>query len=135
MLRDKLATLVNICTRHAWFIVVFALMLSVVSCIYAVRTFKINTDVNQLISRDLPWRQRELVYSEAFQGKLEKILAVIDAPASELASAASKALAERISAGRDLFRLVQPNREPVLRPQRNPVPADRPGDGSLRPAA
>jgi hopanoid biosynthesis associated RND transporter like protein HpnN len=73
-------------------VIVIALVLSVVSGNYAVRNFAINTNVNQLISPDLPWRQRELAFVAAFQGNHEKILAVVDAATSERATAASKAL-------------------------------------------
>ena len=83
--------------------IVIALLLSVVLAGYAIRHFAINTDVNQLISTDLPWRQRELAFAQAFQGNEEKILAVVDAPTSELASAASTALARKLAGQPDLF--------------------------------
>jgi hopanoid biosynthesis associated RND transporter like protein HpnN len=107
MLKAKLAALVNICTRHAWVVIVIALILSVVSGIYAVRNFAINTNVNQLISPDLPWRQRELAFVDAFQGNHEKVLAVVDAATSERATAASRALAQKLAADPALFPSVQ----------------------------
>jgi uncharacterized protein len=107
MLKAKLAALVNICTRNAWIVIVIALILSVVSGVYAVRNFAINTNVNQLISPDLPWRQRELAFVDAFQGNHEKVLAVVDAATSERASAASHALAQKLAADPALFPSVQ----------------------------
>ena len=107
MLKAKLAGLVNICTRNAWVVIVIALFLSVVSGIYAARNFAINTNVNQLISPDLPWRQRELAFVDAFQGNHEQILAVVDAATSERATAASKALTERLRTNPALFPSVQ----------------------------
>src|SRR3977135_3969705 len=97
MLKAKLGALVNICTRNAWVVIVIALVLTVVSGVYAVRNFAINTNVNQLISPDLPWRQRELAFVDAFQGNHEKVLAVVDAATSERASAASRALAQKLA--------------------------------------
>ena len=70
-------------------------------------TFAINTNVNQLISPELPWRQRELAFVDAFQGNHEQILAVVDAATSERATAASKALAEKLRADPALFPSVQ----------------------------
>src|SRR5258708_26410970 len=107
MLKAKLAALVNICTHHAGVVIVIALVLSAVSGIYAVRNFAINTNVNQLISPDLPWRQRELAFVDAFQGNHEKILAVVDAATSERASAASRALAQKLMSQPKLFPAVQ----------------------------
>jgi hopanoid biosynthesis associated RND transporter like protein HpnN len=107
MQKAKLAALVNICTRRAWIVIVIAISVAAFSAIYAVRHFAINTNVNELISHDLPWRQRELAFSQAFRGKEEKILAVVDAPTSELASTAAKALAERLSQAPNLFSSVE----------------------------
>ena len=98
MLKAKLAALVNICTRHAWPVIAVALMITVVSGVYAMHNFAINTNVNQLISPNLPWRQRELAFVDAFQGNYRKILAVVDAATSERATAASRALAAKLKA-------------------------------------
>jgi uncharacterized protein len=106
MLKAKLAALVNICTRRAWSVIVIALLITVVSGIYAVHNFAINTNVNQLISPNLPWRQRELAYVDAFQGNYQKILAVVDAATSERATAASKALSAKLSADPAMFPMV-----------------------------
>jgi uncharacterized protein len=103
MLKARIASIVNICTHYPWVVIVIALLLSVVSGVYAIRHFAINTDVNQLISTDLPWRQRELAFAQAFRGNDEKILAVVDAPTSELASAASTALARDLAGQPKLF--------------------------------
>jgi hypothetical protein len=68
-------------------IIVAFVILTFVSGLYVVRHFSINTDVNALISADLPWRQRELAYESAFPQSTQGILAVVDAPTSELAGA------------------------------------------------
>src|SRR6202163_3726263 len=107
MLKAKLAALVNICTHNAWVVIVIALLLSVVSGIYAVRNFAINTNVNQLISPDLPWRKRELAFVDAFQGNHEKVLGVVAAATPERASAAGRALAQNLAADHALFSSVE----------------------------
>jgi hypothetical protein len=73
----------------------------------AARHFSINTDVNALISADLPWRQRELAYESAFPQGTQAILAVVDAPTPEPAGAAATALAEQLSQHDRLFRSVE----------------------------
>ena len=67
-------------------IIAFAI-LTAASGVYVVRHFAIDTDVNALISADLPWRQRELAYQSAFPQSTQAILAVVDAPTPELADA------------------------------------------------
>ena len=103
MLKARLAALVNICTHNAWVVIAISVLITVVSSLYAVRNFAINTDVNQLISPDLPWRQRELAVADAFENNYGKVLAVVDAPTSEQATAASKALTAKLAADPVLF--------------------------------
>src|SRR5580704_12398116 len=107
MLRAKLAFIVGMCTRHAWSLIALATVLALVCGIYTARHFAIDTDVNRLISPDLPWRQQELAFSRAFPQRNGTIFAVVDAPTTELASQASTALTERLSTQTALFRSVE----------------------------
>jgi uncharacterized protein len=106
MIRTAIKRLIEYCTRWPWAVVAVALLLSAGASVYAVRHFGINTDINRLISPDLPWRQRELAYSKAFPQGYEVILVVIDAPTSEAASQAATSLTESLSGRKDLFRTV-----------------------------
>ena len=85
MLRAAIVATVTRCTRHAWLVIALSTLLGVVSGVYAARHFAINTDINTLISPDLPWRQaRNLAFEKAFPQHLHSILAVVDAPTPEL---------------------------------------------------
>ena len=104
----KLAQLfVEWTSQHPLKIIVAFVILTAVSGLYVVRHFSINTDVNALISADLPWRQRELAYESAFPQSTQGILAVVDAPTPELAGAAATALADQLSQHDGLFRSVE----------------------------
>jgi uncharacterized protein len=103
MLQQAIVTTVDYCTRYATRIVGFALLLGLGCGIYAAKHFAIDADVNKLISHDLPWRQREATFNQFFPAKEETILAVIDAPTSELATQATAALIQRLSEQKDLF--------------------------------
>ncbi|MPZ38037.1 MAG: MMPL family transporter [Rhizobiales bacterium] len=107
MLRSKIVSIVDICTRFPWAIIAIAALLTVVTAIYSVRNFTINTNVNRLISQDLDWRQRELAVDRAFPNKNETILAVVDAPTSEQATEANAALMKRLQEQPALFPTVQ----------------------------
>src|SRR6266705_141187 len=106
MLRTAIVATVTRCTRHARAVIIAAALLAAASGIYAFRHFAINTDINPLISQDLPWRQRELAFEQAFPQHLRSILVVLDAPTPELATEASAALVGRLGANRDLFQSV-----------------------------
>ena len=94
-------------SHHPLKIIIAFVILAAVSGLYVVRHFAINTDVNALISADLPWRQRELDYESAFPQSTQGILAVVDAPTPELAGAAATALAGQLSQHDGLFRSVE----------------------------
>ncbi|MGY2908275.1 hopanoid transporter HpnN [Bradyrhizobium sp. URHC0002] len=106
MLTSIVVAIVRTCTRFATLVVIASLLLAVGASYYAARHFAINTDINKLISPDLDWRKRDNQFEQAFDRE-KLILAVVEAPTPELASAASRALAEKL-AGDQHFESVQP---------------------------
>jgi len=104
MLQQAIVTIVDFCTRYAAQIIGIAALLGLATAIYAAAHFAIDADVNKLISKDLPWRQREVAFEKSFPPKEETILAVIDAPTSELATQATAALIQKLSDQKDHFR-------------------------------
>lgn len=106
MLTSIVVSIVRFCTRFATLVVILSLLLAVGASVYAARHFAINTDINTLISPDLDWRKRDNQFERAFDRE-KLILAVVEAPTPELASAASKALAAKL-AGDANFESVQP---------------------------
>jgi predicted RND superfamily exporter protein len=118
MLTLWVKSIVEFCTRHPWLVLITAFLLATASGAYAERKFAINTDIEKLISPELPWRQRELAFDRAFPQRLESIIAVVDAPTPEFATEASIALTRLLTAQPGLFRSVR-----ILPPQRPSVPA------------
>ena len=107
MLSSLIARLVGVCTRHVWIVIAASVALTAVCGQYVAKHFAINTDIQNLISNDLPWRQRELAYEKAFPQGMELIVAVVKAPSPELASMATKELVAKLVPQTDLFRSVQ----------------------------
>src|SRR6202163_507963 len=97
---------IDFCVHYAWPVIGVALVLTVASSWYAATHFSMTTDINKLISTDMPWRQREMAFERAFP-QYELIVAVIEAPTPELVAKASDALTERLSPQKDLFRSIQ----------------------------
>src|SRR4051794_41138504 len=106
MLTKIIKVIVDFCTHRPWSTLAIAVLLALPCGAYTATHFQINTDINNLISKKLPWRQRELVYEAAFPQTYESILAVVDAPTSELASEASMALVAGLKAKPQLFKTV-----------------------------
>jgi hypothetical protein len=95
------------CWRYSWQVIVAALLLALASSWYAATHFKMTTNMNELISGNLPWRVNEAALEKAFP-HFQLIVAVIDAPTPELVTAASNALVARLSQQKDLFQTVTP---------------------------
>src|SRR4051812_49370674 len=106
MLITAVSRLVELCTRFPWVVITFVLATAIVSGAYSASHFAINTDVNKLISRDLPWRQHEAAFERQFPGHFQSTLAVVDAPTPELASAAAGGVTPRVQGRSQLFKSV-----------------------------
>jgi uncharacterized protein len=78
MLTSAVLRMVGFCTRYPWPVIVVAAMLAVGSALYTAAHFAITTDTDQLLPKDLPWRQHEQAYKDAFPQ--DQILVVVQGP-------------------------------------------------------
>jgi uncharacterized protein len=106
MLRNAIVATVSFCVRHAMQTVIVAVLVAAVAGTYAATHFALDADANNLISHDLPWRKHEAEFERLFPSKYEIILAVVEAPTSELASQATAALVARLADRKELFHAV-----------------------------
>ena len=97
--------IIDLSTRYAWLFVTIAIALTTASIDYAVRHFAINTDINKLISPDIAWRKREIAFEAVFP-QYDSIIAVVEAPTTELVDEATATLVQHLSKRNDLFRSV-----------------------------
>jgi uncharacterized protein len=102
MLTTAVVRSVDFCARHCRLIIAAGTVLMIVAAAYDVTRFSITTDVDTLISRDLPWHQHQLAFAQAFPQK--GLLAVVSASTTENAALAADELAQNISKRSDLFR-------------------------------
>jgi hopanoid biosynthesis associated RND transporter like protein HpnN len=91
MLTSLIVRLINFCTRHAWGVIVAGILLSIASGLYSAKHFAINSDINTLLSSELPWRKREIAFEKAFS-RFENIIIVVTAPTPELSGLATTEL-------------------------------------------
>lgn len=105
MINSAIVRIVDFCARYRWTIVVVGTLLMLGAAVFDVTKFSINTDVEELISENLPWHRRQLEFSKAFPQK--GILVVVKAPTPENAEQATNLLAQSLSKNPDLFPLVK----------------------------
>ena len=73
---------------------------------YTTHHFAIDTDTVKLFPPDLPWRQHQAAFDQAFPLKADQIAVVIDALTPELAEQATTALTARLNQNPKLFPVV-----------------------------
>jgi uncharacterized protein len=125
MINSAIVRIVDFCTRYRWTVVTAGVLLMLGAAAFDAAKFSINTDVEALISENLPWHQRQLEMSEAFPQK--GIAVVVKAPTPENAEQATNALAQSLAKNKDLFPLVgQPDSGAFF--ERNGLLFDPPAD-------
>jgi uncharacterized protein len=107
MLHVNFASIVDFCLRRARVIVLASAVILVGSSAYVARHFAINSNISNLLSPNLPWRQRELAYQAAFPEQATSIIAVVGAPTPEFADASTAALVRRLLPRSNRFRSVE----------------------------
>jgi hopanoid biosynthesis associated RND transporter like protein HpnN len=106
MLTSLIEKVVNGSLRRPWRVVMVSLLLAVLSGYYVATHFAINTDISGLIDSKRPWAQRDKALDAAFPGRSQTTVAVLEAPAPELADQAANELAARLSSQPALFSVV-----------------------------
>lgn len=104
MMNSAIVRIVDFCARYRWTVVIAGTLLMLGAAAFDVARFSVNTDVEGLISQDLPWHQRQLQLSKEFPQN--GISAVVKAPTAENAEQATNELAQTLSKNPKLFPMV-----------------------------
>src|SRR3979411_1327885 len=105
MIHSAIVRIVEFCARHRRTIVISGTLLALGAAAFDVARFSINTDIEGLISQDLPWHQRQLELLNAFPKN--GIIVLVKAPTPENAAQATDELARELSKNHDLFPVVE----------------------------
>lgn len=103
MIAHRLAAIVDASRRYAGSLMIVFVLLSLAGGYFTATHISMDTDLDTLISRDLPWRQREAALDRAFPQNDNIVAVVIDAKTPDPAADAAAALAARLSAMPQLF--------------------------------
>jgi hypothetical protein len=94
---------VGYCIGHFRAVIAVGLLLAAASAIYTARHFAIDTDINDLLSAKLPWRQQEIAFHAAFPQTVDLILIDVGAATPEAAEAAAREVQRSLADKPDLF--------------------------------
>ncbi len=116
MLISLLTRLVDFSRRCALSMALVALIVSLALGWFVATHFKLNADVNQLLSADLPWRKQEAQMEKAFPQKTDILLIAVDGNTPDAAEDAAAALTNKLKAMPNLFTYVErPDNIPFFR--------------------
>ena len=104
MMNTPIVGLVDLCARYRWTVIIAGLLLLLGTGTYVAARFSINTDVEGLISQNLPWHQRQVELTKSFPQRA--ISAVISAPTAENAETATNELAQALAKNPSMFHAV-----------------------------
>jgi uncharacterized protein len=104
MMNSAIVRIVDSCARFRWSVVAAGALLMLGAAAFDVARFSINTDVEGLISRHLPWHARQLQFSRDFPQN--GISTVVRAPTAENAEQATNELAQALAKNSKLFPMV-----------------------------
>lgn len=107
MLTAFIVRLVDCSRRLAWPLVLVALLATFGLGYYVTQHIKINTDIDQLMAKDLDWRLREKELDAAFPQKLDRLVIVIDGANADLAEDAAAQLSQALQQKPDQFKTVE----------------------------
>ncbi len=88
-----------------WVLGIFV-VLTAVSLSYTVNNLQINTDLADMLSAKLPFRQTYETYKRAFPQHIDNVVVVIEAETPELAREATKKLVRHLKAKDSLFKTI-----------------------------
>lgn len=107
MIGAALARIVESARRRAGLVAVLALLLTIASGFYAATHLSIDTDIDNMLPADLPWRQDDRALDKAFPQNADLLVVVIDGQTGDIAENAARELAERLRAKPELFSYVR----------------------------
>jgi hopanoid biosynthesis associated RND transporter like protein HpnN len=107
MIARFLARVVEAARRRAGLVAAIALVLTVASGFYAATHLTIDTDIDNMLPADLPWRENDRALDVAFPQNADLLVVVIDGQTADLAEDAARELAARMRAEPELFTYVR----------------------------
>jgi hopanoid biosynthesis associated RND transporter like protein HpnN len=89
------------------YILIVALLSAGAAAMYAIRGLRVDTDLNNLVSQELPFRRTETLLREQFPKLFEVLVVVLDAETPEAARTAALALTAKLGERTDLLQSVR----------------------------
>jgi hypothetical protein len=99
--------LVRFCCRHAKAVLLLSMIASLIAGFYAFRHFNMDSNSENLISPDLPWRQRTVEFDAAFPQRNNLTLIVLDGVTPERTREAASALKTALAMHKNEFPVVR----------------------------
>lgn len=115
MIAQLVERLVRVALVNTQLVVGLSIAAALISGLYLYECLTIRTDLDALISSDLPWRKTEASLEDAFVSQGDDLTLVVDGPTPEQADRAADQLTDKLAERPDLFSIVRrPDGGPFL---------------------
>ncbi len=94
---------VSTSVSRPWYLITFVILMAAVSAFYASQNFSVRTDLDALISRDVPWRKAEARLERAFPSQGDDLTVLVEGSTPEQAETAAQTLTDELQKQSDKF--------------------------------
>ncbi len=115
MVSALIRQVVEFCSRYAWFVFVFYIVLAVASIFITSKKLDITTDTTKMFSTKMPWKQRSDWMGENFPNREGILVAIIEAKIPEERELSAEILVNKLNQDKDHFYFASsPENNPFL---------------------
>jgi len=111
---DLTAAVVDWCRRHAWLVLLMAVLAGSAFGWVAIDRLSIDTDTDRLLSEKLVWRQREIAFDKEFPQNSDLIAVVVNASTPEQAESATAQLTAKLKTSQLFTSVSRPDGGPFF---------------------
>lgn len=115
-LTGAFAHCVDFCQRRAVWVILVTILVSILAAVFLAKNIRIDTNTEDMLSKDLPFRQNAIALDKEFPILEDNLLIVLEAPNADAADASAGKLVAAMQAKPDIFSTVfSAETDPFLR--------------------
>ncbi|CAI3931514.1 MMPL family transporter [Commensalibacter papalotli (ex Botero et al. 2024)] len=107
MMSTFIGRVVAFCSRHAWFVILFYIVIAITSALVAYKNLEITTDTTKMFSASMDWKKRSDQMSKDFPQRENLLVALIESKIPEEGELSAQALVKQLKDDKKHFDFVE----------------------------
>lgn len=96
MFKSFLNSVTSRCIENPWPVIIFNVLLIIVAANFTITNIKINTNTEDMLSKDLTWRKYHSKYKSAFPNTTDNLILIVESSKSNNVSLVTRKLTEKL---------------------------------------